>query len=116
MKESPYERARRQSTERPHHDRMYSLLDDLANTVQLGVTDVAADVINKHINAAYANTHTSKHLHDHGMHADAAVYLDQAANHVDTAHKLLAQSGSDVQGSPSMESSQIAHNYSLMRR
>ncbi len=117
MNESPYERARRNSIHRvDHHSRMHEIIYDLANTVQSGVTDVAADAVNEHVNSAFANNHISKQLHEKGMHEDAAVYLNQAANHVDTAHKLLAQSGSDVQGSPSMESSQIAHNYSLMRR
>lgn len=116
MNESAYERARRHAASATHHDRMYGAIDSLANTVQVGVTDAKADAVNTHINAAYANTHTSKYLHDNGLYADAAVYLDQAANHVDTAHKLLAQSGSDVQGSPSMESSQISHEYSLRHR
>jgi hypothetical protein len=117
MAESAYEKARRLSMQGGnHHERMHEVLTNLANTHQVGISDENADAINEHLNSAFANNHISKQLHDAGQHDDAAIFLDRAADKADFVHRVLASSGSNVQGHSFITPTDIAQNYSLRHR
>lgn len=113
MAESAYERARRHSAKIDHHEEMHKVIGKLANTVQVGVTDAGADAFNEHINSAYSSLNASHQFHKEGLHHDADVHLQKAADHVYAANSILAQHGVNYEGMPWMEASTLAHNYSL---